>query len=76
MSFVCFVWYIVVYISRAISTSKFEPVAARRAFPCFDEPNMKAEFTVTLIHRPDYIALSNMPVQVNRKSIAMHSFKW
>ena len=62
----------VVYISRAISTSKFEPVAARRAFPCFDEPNMKAEFTVTLIHRPDYIALSNMPVQVNRKSICQY----
>ncbi|KAK3612372.1 hypothetical protein CHS0354_031965 [Potamilus streckersoni] len=49
--------------TRYLATSKFEPVAARRAFPCFDEPNMKAEFTVTLVHRHSYIALSNMPVE-------------
>ncbi|RUS89810.1 hypothetical protein EGW08_002422 [Elysia chlorotica] len=46
---------------RSITTSKFEPTYARRAFPCFDEPNIKAEYTITLIHKPDYIALSNMP---------------
>nr|KAG5690868.1 hypothetical protein BaRGS_028900 [Batillaria attramentaria] len=26
-----------------------------------DEPSLKAEYTITLIHRTDYIALSNMP---------------
>ncbi|GFR93964.1 protease m1 zinc metalloprotease [Elysia marginata] len=46
---------------RSITSSKFEPTYARRAFPCFDEPNIKAEYTITLIHRPEYIALSNMP---------------
>ena len=32
------------------------------AFPCFDEPAMKATFSVVLVHRPDFIALSCMPI--------------
>ncbi|KAF6020004.1 hypothetical protein EB796_021664 [Bugula neritina] len=49
--------------TKAMATSKFEPVDARKAFPCFDEPNLKATFTTTLIHKPDFTALSNMPVE-------------
>uniref|UniRef100_A0A0B7BBW7 Aminopeptidase n=1 Tax=Arion vulgaris TaxID=1028688 RepID=A0A0B7BBW7_9EUPU len=50
---------------RNIVSSKFEPTYARQAFPCFDEPNIKAEFTITLVHKPGYIALSNMPQEGN-----------
>ncbi|XP_076174900.1 glutamyl aminopeptidase isoform X2 [Ptiloglossa arizonensis] len=58
---------------RYIATSKFEPTYARRAFPCFDEPSFKAEFTVKLVHPTGdcYSALSNMNVestQVNQPS--------
>ncbi|POS86040.1 Metalloproteases (zincins) [Erysiphe pulchra] len=35
---------------------------ARRAFPCFDEPALKAEFTITLIADKDLTCLSNMDV--------------
>lgn len=48
-------------IKRSLATSKFEPTYARRAYPCFDEPNFRANFTTTLVHSKDYFALSNMP---------------
>lgn len=41
---------------------RFEPTAARRAFPSWDEPLLKAEFTVTMISRADTVNLSNMPI--------------
>lgn len=39
-----------------------QPTAARRAFPCWDEPSIKATFAITMISRVDTTALSNMPV--------------
>ncbi|XP_041988215.1 glutamyl aminopeptidase isoform X2 [Aricia agestis] len=40
--------------------SKFQPTYARQAFPCFDEPEFKATYDITLVKPQDYIALSNM----------------
>ncbi|KAK1521832.1 peptidase family M1 [Colletotrichum paranaense] len=45
-----------------MATSQMEPTDARRAFPCFDEPALKAEFTVTLIADKALTCLSNMDV--------------
>jgi puromycin-sensitive aminopeptidase len=45
-----------------LATTQFESVDARRAFPCWDEPDRKAVFEITLVIEPDVEAFSNSPV--------------
>ncbi|CAF1059093.1 unnamed protein product [Adineta ricciae] len=47
-------------MEKLLST-QFEPIDARRAFPCFDEPHLKAPFTITIIHSENTVALANFP---------------
>jgi aminopeptidase N len=42
-------------------STQFEACDARRAFPCFDEPNLKATFALSIEIPRDQVALSNMP---------------
>lgn len=44
---------------RVLAASQMQPTDARRVFPCFDEPAMKAVFHITLIHPHGTVALSN-----------------
>ena len=45
-----------------LGTTQFEPTAARYAFPCWDEPNFKAIFSISLISDEKYIRISNEKV--------------
>ena len=47
---------------KYIAVTQFEATDARRAFPCFDEPALKAEYTVTLIADKHLTCLANMDV--------------
>jgi puromycin-sensitive aminopeptidase len=47
---------------RYAATTQFEAADARRCFPCWDEPALKATFDVTIIADKDKTVLSNMPL--------------
>jgi puromycin-sensitive aminopeptidase len=48
-------------VERVIATTQMQATDCRRAFPCFDEPEFKAVFEITLIVEPDLLAVSNGP---------------
>ncbi|HEV8469963.1 MAG TPA: M1 family peptidase, partial [Candidatus Limnocylindria bacterium] len=45
------------------AVTQFEAADARRAYPCFDEPEFKARFALELIHPAGLAAIANMPIQ-------------
>lgn len=50
-----------------MATSQMEATDARRAFPCFDEPALKATYTVTLIGDKVHTCISNMDVESEKE---------
>ncbi|KAM0730528.1 Endoplasmic reticulum aminopeptidase 1 [Formica fusca] len=47
---------------RYLATTYFVPTYARMAFPCFDEPQFKAKFKISIYRDRFHISLCNMPV--------------
>ncbi|XVE51898.1 hypothetical protein DITRI_Ditri02bG0077800 [Diplodiscus trichospermus] len=50
-------------VRKNMAVTQFEAVHARRCFPCWDEPALKATFKITLDLPLELIALSNMPIK-------------
>ncbi|MBM4126103.1 MAG: M1 family peptidase [Nitrospira sp.] len=49
-------------MTQTLAATQFEATDARRAFPCWDEPDFKAIFATTLVVDPDLTAVSNTSV--------------
>ncbi len=64
--------------SHTIAATQFESTDARRAFPCWDEPDFKAIYGVTLVVNDGLMAISNEPVlseavlSTGKRSITFH----
>jgi len=44
-----------------IAAANFRGPGARQIFPCWDEPNIRTNFTISVKHHQNYKALSNAP---------------
>ncbi|XP_055541050.1 aminopeptidase N-like [Wyeomyia smithii] len=45
-----------------VGSTHFQATLARRVFPCYDEPDLKATFTLWITHDKNYNAVSNMMI--------------
>ena len=53
--------------THVVATTQFESTDARRAFPCWDEPELKASYKVTLVVDENLAAFSNGGEESSRK---------
>ncbi|VDM24538.1 unnamed protein product [Toxocara canis] len=49
--------------TRTLAATQLQPTDASRVLPCFDEPEMKANFLITIIHPAGTTAISNSPAR-------------
>ena len=54
-----------------IAATFLSPVSTRKVFPCFDDPDFKATFKISVTHDAKYNVLSNMPEET--RAVARNS---
>lgn len=57
------------YNGNQLFSTHFEPTDARQAFPCFDQPDMKSTFSISIQVPEDNIALSNNSLKEQRGNL-------
>jgi aminopeptidase N len=54
-------------VSKVMLGTQFEATDARRFFPCWDEPVFRARFQLSAVVPENWLAVSNMPIESERK---------
>lgn len=63
-------------VESYIATTQFQTTFARKAFPCWDEPSLKATFDITLVVPKEMTALSNMNVISEKMNGSLKAVKF
>ncbi|KAI1132299.1 aminopeptidase 2 [Nemania abortiva] len=54
-------------IEHSLAVTSLEPTYARQVFPCFDEPELKAEFIISAVVDQTSLCRSNMPIECTHR---------
>jgi hypothetical protein len=61
---------------RWFAATRLSSCNARHVFPCFDEPDLKAPFEISVAKNGRRMALSNMPIKLNSEIIDETGWTW
>ncbi|KAE8741352.1 hypothetical protein FOCC_FOCC013119 [Frankliniella occidentalis] len=61
---------------RWIALTQLHPTNARAMFPCLDEPQYKARFTLSVARHKDHTSVANMPVRTTEPMAGSSDWMW